>query len=259
MKNLQTRTYFAEDAKDIVIVELEGYIDQANCYEIEKIIDELISGGNYKLIIDASKILYMSSAGWGVLIGEVKGIREKGGDIRIAGMAPAVYEIFQMLEFYHILQEFNNIDDAVKSFKIEMDSFVQSSNEIFKEGYPIHDEKKENNGRETDEVKINNLVDEEVLNEKTVDNVTRDRSVIEIENNFDFLEPDVVDLKVLPIHEKIKRVIAKYPLISIFKIRKLLRHEDFGSEKIGVIKLYRILRRMNLHTPQNRYRYYRSC
>ena len=67
-----------------------------------------------------------------------------------------------------------------------------------------------------------------------------------------------IDLSKLPLTEKIKKIVAVYPLLSIRQICKMLKHDKFGSVKISLLKLYRMLRLLNLHTKKNRYRYYRS-
>jgi len=67
-------------------------------------------------VIDLSGVNYISSAGWGIFIGEIKEIRHKGGDIRLSGMSGDVYEVFQLLEFDSILEAFDSADAAIASF-----------------------------------------------------------------------------------------------------------------------------------------------
>jgi len=63
----------------------------------------------------------------------------------------------------------------------------------------------------------------------------------------------------LPLNEKIKRIISGAPLISILQIQKQLKDKKYGSVQIGLIKLYRTLKTLNLNTKEKRYRYYRSA
>ena len=69
----------------------------------------------------------------------------------------------------------------------------------------------------------------------------------------------IVDLIKLPLLEKIKKLIAEFPLLSIWQIRKLLKDERFGPVHINVFKLYKLLRDNDMETKSKRYRYYRSC
>ncbi|MHA2055033.1 MAG: STAS domain-containing protein, partial [Candidatus Hodarchaeales archaeon] len=55
---------------NIVLVNLSGYVDQANVYLLQEIIDQNFGNQNYNIIFDLKNLVYMSSAGWGVLVGE---------------------------------------------------------------------------------------------------------------------------------------------------------------------------------------------
>ncbi len=63
----------------------------------------------------------------------------------------------------------------------------------------------------------------------------------------------------LPIHEKIKTIISRNGPVSFFKIAWHLRQEQYGKVKINPIKLYFLLKELNLETHWKRVRYYRSC
>ena len=67
-----------------------------------------------------------------------------------------------------------------------------------------------------------------------------------------------LNIAVLPLPEKIKNIASNYPMLNIFQIRKMLRHDKFGRTKIGLFKLYFTLRYLNLETVTKRYRFYRS-
>ena len=67
-----------------------------------------------------------------------------------------------------------------------------------------------------------------------------------------------VNIARLPLNEKIKRIISDTPLISILQIQKELKEKKFGGTHLGLLKLYRILKTLNLNTKEKRYRYYRS-
>ena len=115
-EGIKIETKLVESHPGVVMVETSGYVDQANCHLLQKTIDDSLAGDTYKLIFDFKNLVYMSSAGWGVLIGEIKRFRESGGDIKLANMGPEIYEIYQMLEFYHIISEYPSVEEALKSF-----------------------------------------------------------------------------------------------------------------------------------------------
>ena len=73
------------------------------------------------------------------------------------------------------------------------------------------------------------------------------------------VEDSEFNISYLPINEKIRKVVAQFPLLSTRQIKKMLKHEEFGRERIGYFRFFRLLRELNLETKVKRYRYYRSC
>jgi len=63
----------------------------------------------------------------------------------------------------------------------------------------------------------------------------------------------------LPLPEKIKTIIALNGPLSLFKIAAQLKTEQFGSQSISILKVYMLLKEMNLDTKLKQTRYYRSC
>ena len=101
---------------NIAIIKVGGYIDTTTSAELEHALDGLLKAGTYDIVIDLGNVDYISSAGWGIFISEIKGIREKGGDLKLVRMIPDVYEVFELLEFHYILKAFDTIEEALHDF-----------------------------------------------------------------------------------------------------------------------------------------------
>ena len=102
--------------EDVAILQVSGYLDTTTSGELENALYGLLKRGQYKIVIDLSGITYISSAGWGIFIGEIKDIRSNGGDLKLAGMIGDVHEVFQLLEFQSILESYPDTDSAVNAF-----------------------------------------------------------------------------------------------------------------------------------------------
>lgn len=273
MEKIKIESKFADQTGEIMVVELGGHVDQSNTFQLQKMFENIIQSGCYKVIVDFKELYYMSSAGWGVFVGEIKRFRENGGDIKLAAMNSEIFEVYQMLEFYHILDDYPTVKEAALSFGKKSDEldFVLDNKDV-EEIPEIPVESKPDNIKEI------NLVDsaETGKNEPEVNTEQKQESaeIIEFtpdeEQEIDFerkglkeftphtLKKDV-KLAELPISEKVKRVIAENPLIGVFGIKRILRHEHFGQTRVGVFRILYLLRELNLNTKEKRYRYYRSC
>lgn len=117
MEGIQVSIQRVGTHNDISLIKVGGYIDTTTSSELEHALSKLLKEGSYKIIIDLNNVDYVSSAGWGIFISEIKGIREHGGDLKLVGMIPEVWEVFELLEFHNILKAFDSVKDAVSDFE----------------------------------------------------------------------------------------------------------------------------------------------
>jgi anti-sigma B factor antagonist len=101
---------------DVSVISVKGYVDTTTSTELEESLKRLLGKGRYDIVIDLGDVNYISSAGWGIFISEIKEIRENGGDLKLAAMIGDVYEVFELLEFQTILESFDTVEEAVESF-----------------------------------------------------------------------------------------------------------------------------------------------
>ena len=102
--------------EDVSTLKVSGYLDTTTAGELESALYSLLKKGSYKIVIDLSGVTYISSAGWGIFIGEIKEIRNHGGDLKLAGMVGDVFEVFQLLEFQSILEAYPTTEEAREAF-----------------------------------------------------------------------------------------------------------------------------------------------
>ena len=246
MEQVQIESKFADKQGEIMVVELGGNIDQSNSDQVQKMFNNIIQSGCFKVVIDFGKLFYMSSAGWGVFIGEIKRFRDNGGDIKLANMNPDIYDVFQMLEFYHILEDFPTVKEAILAFlddkselNLAQNSLVQSIENI-----------------ESDEEKSTKQEIIEFIPDKSILNTAPANAEKEIvEQKFE----KTMDLRQLPLSQKIRYIISENPILGVWGIKKILLSDHFGNKKISIFRLMHILKQLDLNTKSKRYRYYRSC
>ena len=116
MEGIQVSLEKVGPSRNISVIKVGGYIDTTTSAELEHALTTLLKSNSYNIIIDLGNVDYISSAGWGIFISEIKGIREKSGDLKLIGMIPDVYEVFELLEFHYILKAFDTLDEAISDF-----------------------------------------------------------------------------------------------------------------------------------------------
>jgi len=105
------------ESGEIAVIELDGVIDTVSCMKLRTLLDELIDGGRRRIVIDMSRVEYVSSSGWGVFASRIEDVRRGDGDIKIFGMDPEVDTIFHMLGFDSIMRSFSILAEAIGDFE----------------------------------------------------------------------------------------------------------------------------------------------
>jgi anti-sigma B factor antagonist len=116
MENISISLAETGQERSVSEVRVDGVIDTLTAGELEEVIDSLLKRGRYRIVFDLAGVDYISSAGWGIFISHIKEVRSAGGDIKLAGMIPNVFEIYELLEFDNVLQAYNSVDDARDTF-----------------------------------------------------------------------------------------------------------------------------------------------
>ncbi len=105
----------------VSILTLRGTIETTNASGLEDTLQRIVDESCYRIVVDLEGVSYISSAGWGIFISEIKRIRRNGGDIKLAAMTPEVREVFELLEFGNILKPFAKSADAIRDFDVVSD------------------------------------------------------------------------------------------------------------------------------------------
>ena len=99
-----------------VLISLKGTIETTNASMLEETLERIINENCFRIVVDLNGVNYVSSAGWGIFISEIKRIRRSGGDIKLAAMTPEVREVFDLLEFNNILKPYVTREEALQAF-----------------------------------------------------------------------------------------------------------------------------------------------
>jgi anti-anti-sigma factor len=102
--------------ESVTVVEMEGNLDTNTSVEAQDHVNGLMDDGAAKLLVDFTKVDFVSSAGLRVLLATAKKLGGIGGSLRICGLNEAVNEVFEISGFSTILEVFPTRDDAMQGF-----------------------------------------------------------------------------------------------------------------------------------------------
>ena len=99
------------------VLALEGYLDAHTAPEFEKAVQAEFEAGRVRLVVECSRLTYISSAGLGVFMSFIEEIRDAGGDIKICGLVPKVFQVFDILGFSALFDFVPDLPAAVQRFE----------------------------------------------------------------------------------------------------------------------------------------------
>ncbi len=100
----------------VTVVAVIGSLDALTAPQLAQFFNEQLAEGQVKLVANLIQMDYTSSAGLRVILNTVKEARQKGGDVRLTGVATTVSKVFEMSGFRNILKFYNTLDEAVASY-----------------------------------------------------------------------------------------------------------------------------------------------
>lgn len=112
--NISVTASIHPEHKDVTLVSVKGFIDTNTAPEFDKVFQSILGEKKFNLVVDLKDVNYISSAGWGLFVGEIKRIRSQRGNLFLASMSPEVAEAYELLQFDTIIKSFPTVDQAVQ-------------------------------------------------------------------------------------------------------------------------------------------------
>ncbi|MDD3052284.1 MAG: STAS domain-containing protein [Candidatus Cloacimonetes bacterium] len=109
--------------KETVIVTVSGRLDALSYAEFEEKILSLYEERNRGVIIDFTKVNYVSSAGLRALLRAAKKMKLHEGGLALFGLNENVVELLKMAGFFSLFEIFDNQADAEISISKQLRSY----------------------------------------------------------------------------------------------------------------------------------------
>jgi len=108
--------FHISEVDQVTLIEASGRIDSMNANELGETLSEEIERGGRRIVLDLSKVSYMSSAGLRELVAAYRKLQDAFGDLRLAQPSARVQDVLEMSGLDTIFQIFPTQADAVSSY-----------------------------------------------------------------------------------------------------------------------------------------------
>ena len=101
----------------VQILACQGRMDAQVSDLLKERIQELLDKGAKELVLDLEGLEFLDSSGLGALVACLRRIKEKKGEIKLAGLRPEVRSIFDITRVSRLFHICEKVADAVAAFK----------------------------------------------------------------------------------------------------------------------------------------------
>lgn len=106
-------TMTVESQGNLTVVVLTGRLDSTNAADTEAQILAQIEAGRPRIVVDASQLEYLSSAGLRVFLVVAKRVKAASGALALHSLTDHVREVFEISGFINVLTVCGSREDAL--------------------------------------------------------------------------------------------------------------------------------------------------
>ena len=105
--------------KELPIIELEGEVDVYTAPQLKQQMISMLEGGARELIVNLTKVDYLDSTALGVLIGGLKRMREREGNMVLICPSPRIRRVFEITGLDKIFDIYNTEQESLEAMRKE--------------------------------------------------------------------------------------------------------------------------------------------
>lgn len=220
---LKIRISFGTSNIPTALLTLSGNIVQSNLKLLQSAFDICLSKRKTVIILSMKDVASVCGSGWDYLLKEQEKLKSHNAIVLLFGIQSEVYISLTAQKFFTAFKTFPTLEECHK--------------EIEKVYSPP--------GGKSDKELSKNIKPSEIITEKRTEIVESDS--------------ETKNTAGLSVEEKIGTIIAQYGPCSFFELFSHLRSTEFKKENISYVKLFFVLRDLDLDSRKKRERFYRSC
>ena len=91
------------EEEGIALLEVEGEVNAYTARDLDRALNELLAQGHSRVLLDASKVVFITSAGLRAITFAQREAQQQGGEVRLFGLSDLVRRVFEMAGLDEVL------------------------------------------------------------------------------------------------------------------------------------------------------------
>ncbi len=113
--------YYSDVDDDILIVNADGGLNSENADQFVNELGALIEGGQTKIVVDCSRLDYISSYGLGVLVRLHSKLAKRGGNVKLACVKGVIQKVLTLTRLNSLFEIYPDVSRACLMFRPKED------------------------------------------------------------------------------------------------------------------------------------------
>lgn len=97
---------------DFTVVAVSGEVDVVSAPTLRQLLNEAISEGGSRLVVDLTDVPFLDSTGLGVLVGRLKTVRQQEGELRLVISSDRLLRNFSITGLDKVFRIFPTAEEA---------------------------------------------------------------------------------------------------------------------------------------------------
>ena len=108
---------FREVDGNVLVVAPDGGLDRITGPELVAGLEKMIAAGMHNIIVDCTKLAFVSSLGVATLLQLHKRMRDLGGDVKLASVRSLVIDILKLARLDQMFEIYDDVDRARLAYR----------------------------------------------------------------------------------------------------------------------------------------------
>jgi anti-anti-sigma factor len=100
----------------VVVIEAEGRLDALVAPRFDETLKQVLDSGHVRVVVDFTKVTYISSSCLRLLLLGARRTREQHGDLKLCCLAPRVRQVFTIAGFDLVFELWEHQEQALVAF-----------------------------------------------------------------------------------------------------------------------------------------------
>jgi anti-sigma B factor antagonist len=107
--------HYAKDG--IEVIDVQGEIDIYTAPRLRELLIDLVSKGDYQLVVNLDEVGFLDSTGLGVLVGGLRRVRAHDGSLDLVCTQQRILKIFRITGLTEVFGIYETVDQAITARK----------------------------------------------------------------------------------------------------------------------------------------------